>query len=373
MITTQVSAARPPSQRLLSLDVLRGFDMFWIIGAAKIVLALHKASPDGLVGALATQLDHQPWAGIHCYDLIFPLFIFIVGASMVFSLTRILEESGKWAAVRRVFRRSLLLYLVGIFYYGGISEGVDRIRLMGVLQRIALCHLFAGVLFCNFRLRGLIAVSVLLLGGYWALMTFVPVPGVGAGVFAEGSNLANYVDQHYLPWRKWDGDHDPEGLLSTLPAIATCLIGVFAGLLLRNRNLSESRKVAWLVVAGIAGVGLGSAWGLQFPVIKKLWTSSFVLVAGGYSCLLLAVFHQVIEVWKVRKWTGPFVWIGMNPIAIYLTYKFVDFQQLASRLVGGPVKLACGNYGDLLLTLVVLGMGLMFVRFLYQRKLFLKL
>ncbi|MBI3191866.1 MAG: DUF1624 domain-containing protein, partial [Pedosphaera parvula] len=294
--TGSPSTATVP-QRLLALDALRGFDMFWIVGAEEIVHALHKVSHAGPVNFLATQLTHASWEGVRFYDLIFPLFVFIIGVSLVFSLSRTVEQHGKAEAYKRIFRRALLLYLIGILYYGGFAKGVDHIRLLGVLQRLALCYLFAGLLFVTLRLRGMIIACAALLVGYWALMTFVPVPGVGAGNFAEGKNLANYIDKTCLPLFKWDGDHDPEGLLSTLPAIANCLLGVFAGLLLKTKALTEPKKVQWLIGSGVAGVLLGFLWGLQFPVIKKVWTSSYVLVAAGYSCLFLAAFHQIIEIW----------------------------------------------------------------------------
>jgi predicted acyltransferase len=371
--TGKSSPSTPLAQRLLSLDALRGFDMFWIVGAEEIVHALNKVSQTGLTGMLANQLSHRDWVGVAFYDLIFPLFVFIVGVSLVFSLSRSLEQTGKAATCRKILWRAGLLYLIGILCYGGIGEGVEKIRLLGVLQRIALAYLGAGLLFVNLRVRGLIIACVALLVGYWALMTFVSVPGVGAGNFAEGKNLANYIDHQYLPFRKWDGDHDPEGLLSTLPAIGTCLLGVFAGLFLKHQGRSEQQKVNWLLAAGAAGVVLGFLWGLQFPVIKKVWTSSYVLVAGGYSCLFLAVFYQVIEIWKYQKWAMPFVWIGVNPITIYLAHNLINFRTLAERFVGGPVKASLGNYGELLVTLVAMSFTFLVVNFLYRRKIFLRL
>jgi predicted acyltransferase len=247
----------------------------------------------------------------------------------------------------------------------------------------------------------IITAAVLLLT-YWALMTFVPFPDVRPpnsnvqeitkpngftniaqlnmssttmlrGQFIPGVNLANYVDQKYLPGYKWDGTYDPEGLLSTLPAIVTCLLGVFAGLLLRNPNVPDQKKVFLLAGAGVAGVALGFLWGLEFPVIKKLWTSSYVLVAGGYACLFLAAFYQIIEIWQWRKWCTPFVWIGMNPITIYLVFHFVSFEKLANLLVGGPVATAFGSFAPVILSLAVLMLMFAFVRFLYNRKLFLRL
>jgi predicted acyltransferase len=374
----ETAPASPPArsnstQRLVSLDALRGFDMFWIVGAEEIVHALHKVSQSGPLDFLKEQFTHKPWQGVTFYDLIFPLFVFIVGVSLVFSLTKTLEQSGRAVAYRRILLRSLSLYLIGIIYYGGLAKTINDIRLLGVLQRIALCYFFAGLLFCSFKVRGLVVACVVLLVGYWAMMTFIPVPGIGAGHFNEGANLANYLDTEYLPFRKWDGDHDPEGLLSTLPAIATCLLGVFAGLLLKNQTLAGPKKVQGLIGAGVAGLLLGFLWGLQFPIIKKIWTSSYVLVAGGYSCLFLALFYQVIELWKFQKWAQPFVWIGMNPIAVYLAWAFFPFADLANRLAGGPVKASLGNAGEVLITMLALGMVFLLSRFLSRRKIFLRL
>src|SRR5438132_7067171 len=211
--TTTTTSSAPPLQstrRLVSLDALRGFDMFWIVGAEEVVHALYAANPNATTEFLKNQFTHKPWAGVVFYDLIFPLFVFIVGVSLLFSLTKMIEQSGKASACRRVLVRGVLLYLIGIIYYGGFSKTVQDIRLLGVLQRIALCYLFAGLLFCALRTRGLIVACAALLLGYWAMMTFIPVPGVGAGNFHEHTNLANYLDSRYLPLRKWDHDYDPE-------------------------------------------------------------------------------------------------------------------------------------------------------------------
>ena len=366
------AAAAPIAQRLLSLDALRGFDMFWIVGAESLVSGLRKISDTGPIKLLADQLEHKPWAGFHFEDLIFPLFVFIIGVSLVFSLTKTIAQSGRRTAVLRILRRSALLYLLGILYYGGLSTPIEKIRLLGVLQRLALCYLFASLLFCYLKPKALVGVCAGILIGYWALLSFVPVPGHGAGNFAEGMNLANYLDK-YLPLRKWDGDHDPEGLLSTLPAIANCLLGVFAGLLLQNAAVPDRKKVRYLIAGGIACLAVGWLWHLNFPVIKKIWTSSFVLVASGYSCLLLAAFYQVIDVWKWQKWAMPFVWIGANAITIYFGGRFLDFEGLAKLLVGGEMNHVFGRYGELVLALTTLALGFWFLRFLYQRKIFLRL
>jgi predicted acyltransferase len=379
------SAANLPLKpgRLMSLDALRGFDMFWIIGADALVQGVRKVSENQVTGGWARQLEHVDWAGFHFEDLIFPMFVFIVGVSLVFSLGRTIEQHGRNAAVWRIVRRAVLMYLLGVFYYGGFGISLEQIRLLGVLQRIAICYLCAGLIFCYWGQRGRLIWCVSLLVGYWLVMAFVPVPGGTAGDFAEGKNLANWVDKEFLPLRKWDGDHDPEGLLSTLPAIANCLIGVFAGMLLRDPNRNDWKKVGYLVAAGVVLAALGWLWNLQFPVIKKIWTSSFVLVACGYSCLLLAAFHLVIEAIGWRRWALPFVWIGMNPITIYMVRYLVDIPKIARRLVGvhlntdnpipGDPNTYFGDYDQLVVAVV--GLLIMFgiARFLYQRRIFLRL
>ena len=223
--------------------------MFWIIGADGAAKALAEMlSGKGTIlstagNIIGGQFEHAEWEGLHFYDLIFPLFIFVTGVAIVFSLTRLVEQESKFTAHWRVLRRSLLLFALGLVYYGSVSESWPDIRLLGVLNRIALCYLFTSLLFLNLRLLGLIVVFVAILAGYWALMTFVPVSWIGMGSYAKDANLANWIDAQYLPGRKWNGAWDPEGLLSTLPAIGTCLLGVFAGLLLKERVPSSHRCV----------------------------------------------------------------------------------------------------------------------------------
>ncbi len=427
---TTLTAKTPPSQRLMSVDALRGFDMFWIIGADSLVYALNRMTQTRPTSFLANQLDHVEWAGFHFYDLIFPLFVFIVGVSLVFSLTRTMAQEGRAEALKRVFRRSVLLFVIGIFYSGGLTNSWPDIRLMGVLNRIALAYFFAGLLFCLFKPRALAAICVGILAGYWALMTFVPIrdlqltksalaqraeeagnaetaalfkdernpsaikdsPAWAAaqkmfyattnrvtGKFDAGLNLADHLDFQYLPARKYDTFFDPEGLLSTLPAVATCLLGVFAGLLLRIPNLAGNQKVAWLIAFGIAAATLGWLWDAQFPVIKKIWTSSYVLVAGGYSAILLGLFYLVVDIWQARAWCQPFVWMGMNSITIYLASNFLGgFRRLARRFVGGDVEAFFDQHiakgcGEMAIAIVGLLLAFWLVHFLYKRKIFLRL
>jgi predicted acyltransferase len=421
-----------PPQRLMSVDALRGFDMFWIIGADSLVYALNRLSRSKPTAFLADQLEHADWEGFHFYDLIFPLFVFIVGASMVFSLSKTIEQAGRGEALKRVFRRGVLLFVIGLFYSGGFRYAWPDMRLLGVLNRIALAYLFGGLLFCLCKPRTLVAICIGLLAGYWAVMTFTPIRDIQltkdniallaekagdketaaffnnqdslnpsavkdcpawaateklfyattnrvTGHFEKGLNLANHLDFQYLPGRKYDTFFDPEGFLSTIPAVATCLLGAFAGLLLKNQLVEDRRKVLYLLAFGLGAAALGWLWNLQFPVNKKLWTSSFVLVAGGYSSILMGLFFLVVDVLQIRKWCQPFVWMGMNSITIYLASNLMGgFRLVAGRIAGGDVRHFFDQHiakgvGDMMLSIVGLLLAFWFVHFLYRRKLFLRL
>ncbi len=362
-----------PTNRVMSVDVLRGFDMFWIVGGGAIVGALKAFGDHPVILFLANQLEHREWEGCVFYDLIFPLFVFLVGVSIVFSLGRIAEHGGAWAAHRRIFKRFAIMFLLGIFYYGGIAKGIDGIRLLGVLQRLALCYLFTSLLFCHLNPKQLAVVCAALLLGYWALLSFVPVPGVGVPSFDVEKNWANYIDAQFLPFRRNNGTWDPEGILSTIPAVGSCLLGVFAGLFIKDKRITAEKKGMYLLAAGVALLALGYAWGLQCPVIKKIWTSSYVLVAGGYSCMLLGVFYQVVDVWKIRAWTPPFLWIGSNALAIYMARNLVDFPAIAQRFTGVPADPATAPGRTLALTLVSLALIIALARFLYRRQVFIRI
>ncbi len=429
------TTSTPPSNRLMSLDALRGFDMFWIIGADSLVYALTRMNRNPVTQFFADQLDHAEWAGFRFYDLIFPLFVFMVGASIVFSLTKIINESGRAGAMGRVLKRGLLLFVIGIIYSGGFTNPWPDLRLMGVLNRIALAYTGAGLLFCLFKPRALAGICGGILIAYWAMLMFVPIRDIQlektnlaalaeqsgdaksarlfreagnaspvnpsaikasptwaaaeqmyaattnrvTGKFDAGYNLVNHFDFEHLPARKYDLFFDPEGMLSTIPAIATCLLGVFAGLLLQSGTFSNDKKLAWLFGAGVACVALGWLWGLQFPVVKKIWTSSYVLVAGGYSAILLGAFYLVVDVWKYQKWCQPFVWMGMNSITIYLIKNFLGgtFSKLSARLVGGDIKVwlddhVAKGFGELVISVGGLLIAFWIVRFLYKKKIFLR-
>jgi predicted acyltransferase len=376
--SADASAAAPRStplsagaDRLQSLDALRGFDMFWIIGGSGLVLGLAKLIAGGETPDwLPIQLEHPAWNGCTFCDLIFPLFVFIVGAALPFSLGKRIERGENLGRVYwRVFRRTVLLVLLGLLYQGLLENGFSaNLRWPSVLGRIGLAYGCAAVITLNtssFRAR--VAWIAILLLGYWATMMWVPVPDYGAGNPEPGKTLADYIDQHLLPGRLYCGNHDPEGLLSTIPAVATCLLGVLAGQWLRRPRPDGYRKAAVLLASGAACLALGWLWSMVVPLNKNLWTSSFVLWTGGWSLLLLSVFYLVIDVLGWKKWAFFFVVVGANAITIYLACRFVDFSAVGKLLFGHSplhhaILPACSRLAVEWLLLYVLYRGRVFLR-----------
>jgi len=361
------------ARRMVSVDALRGFDMFWLVGGTGLALAIVKLFGPGVQAVLLPQFDHCKWAGCTFYDLIYPLFIFVVGMSVVFSIEKYKGGEKNRRVYKRIARRFVLLFVLGVLFYGGFNRPWPDIRLLGVLQRIAICYLVAALLYYHFSIETLAGVAAGVLIGYWALFTFVPVPSTGLCSFTVDSNWHRFMDELLLPGRKYDGTWDNNGLLATLPAVATCLLGVFAALLIKSDRIPDKRKLAVCISGGLLMVALGWLWGFQFPVIKRIWSPSYVLVAGGYSYVLLGLFYLVVDVWQYRKWVGPFVWIGANPLTIYLAREFVDFNAFAERFVGGSIANAVGpDVAYLLQMIVSLALSLLVVWFLYRKKIFLR-
>ncbi len=353
-----------PAPRLASLDALRGFDMFWIIGGGSLHGAMKTLGDSWTARIFSEQLDHAKWEGFHFYDLVFPMFVFIAGVSLALSLPRKAAQHGRSAAAGSLALRAVILFAIGVLYSGGFSKGIEGVRWLGVLQRIALASLGAGLLSLWLGARALAVTCGAVLLGYWALLTFVPMPGGTPGDLREGHNLANWFDSQFLPGRKYDRDHDPEGILSTIPAIANCILGVLAGIFLRSTRAEGSRKSLLLVGGGVALLALGLLWSVQFPMIKKLWTSSFVLFACGCSAILLGAFHQIIEVRKMRAWAEPFIWIGLNPITIYLAANIASFDRLADRFAG--------TAPGLLHAAVATGLAVLLAWWLHRRRIYLR-
>jgi predicted acyltransferase len=358
--------------RVLSIDALRGFDMFWIIGGDTFFTALLGASGWAAAGELQKQLEHVPWEGFVFYDLIFPLFLFIVGCAIPFSLEK--YRSDPKLVVGRIVRRTLLLVLMGLVYNRIQDFDWSELRWMGVLQRIGICYGVAALLFVRLPTRALVASLVGILVGYWMILVWVPVPGGVAGDLSPAGNFAGYLDRTLLPgkiYEEYYGHGDNEGLLSTLPAIATVLLGIFAGQWLKSER-GPWTKVAGLAVSGAFLLGLGILWGNTFPIIKNLWTSSFVLVAGGWSLLLLSLFYCLIDVLGFQKWAWVWIVIGANAITIYMLQEFVPFDSVSEFFFRGLASLN-GSASAWILAGGALLLKWLLLVFLYRNRIFLRL
>jgi predicted acyltransferase len=318
-----------------------------------------------------------PWEGFVFYDMIFPLFLFIAGVSMPFSiLKRKARGDSPQSIYLHLFRRVFLLILLGLIYNRILYFNFEHQRWASVLGRIGLAWFFAAIIALNTSIRKQIYWFVGILLSYWAILTLIPVPGFGAGVLTPEGNLAAYVDQKLLPGFLCCYKYgDNEGILSTLPAIATALLGVLTGhfLAMKSPKITELNKGFIMLASGLAVLGAGMAWGLVFPIIKNIWTSSFALVAGGWSLILLAIFYLVIDVWRFQRWSFPFVVIGMNSIAIYmLSAGIIDFEAMSRFFFTGT-----GNFFSEPARPVVAAVGVLicewaFLYFMYRKRIFLK-
>ena len=356
-----------PPYRLVSIDALRGFDMFWIVGGATFFVSLL-----ALFNIHTTQFEHAAWHGFTFWDLIFPLFVFIMGISMTFSINKRLERGENRKDIyKHIVIRTLILILLGLIYNGLLDLDFAYQRYAGVLQRIALCYFFSSIIVMNTKIKGQIIWTASLMLFYWGAMMLIPVPGVGAGVLTPSGNLSAFIDQKLLPGTFCCYEFgDNEGILSTIPAISTALLGALTGHWLQS-SFSKKRKALGLMIAGIASLLLGLLWNLVFPINKLIWTSSYVLYSAGWSLLLLCLFYWLIDVQGWQSWSFPFVLIGLNPITIYMASALFDFSIIAKIFIHGFMD-EMGRYQPLFLVTCTLIVKWYFLYFLYKHKIFLK-
>ncbi len=365
------------SGRIISIDALRGFDMFWIMGSSELAIALLALSKSDWAMRLASQFRHSSWNGFTFYDLIFPLFLFIVGLTIPLSLAKY-HNKGKTnfkSAYSRIISRTIILFFLGLCINGFLDFNFPAMRWPGVLQRIAVCYLIAAIIVLHIRPKSQpIAIGILIaaiLVGYWLIMRFVPVPGVAAGEYlSREGNLAGYIDRLLIPGRLYYEFGDNEGLLSTIPALATTLSGVLTGYMLKS-NKTPVFKLKWIFAGSFIALVLGTLWNFLFPVNKILWTSSFVLVSSGCSLFLMGLFYWLIDYKGYKKWAFPFVVIGMNAITIYVVQGLFDFGIIVNILIHGFVGYM-GSAQDIFYRICLVALKWFFLYFLYKRKIFLK-
>jgi predicted acyltransferase len=366
--------------RLVSLDVLRGITIAFMILVNNNGDERHAYWP----------LKHAHWNGWTPTDLVFPTFLFVAGLSLVFSFeSRLSKGVSKSSLFFHAFKRSVILFLLGLVVNGFPFFHLSTLRIYGVLQRFAVCLLIVSALHLwNRGVKSKIAVLVFALLSYWIIMRWVPVPGYGLPtrdipLLDRDANWVAYIDRHIFPGRLYEGTRDPEGLLSNLPALGTALLGMLTGIWLRTQK-SVRTKFFGLFAAAIAGLLLGKLWGHWFPINKKLWTSSYVLFAAGWSLLGLSLCYWAIEIkqWK-RGWTFPWLVFGSNAIAAYV------FSELLAPALGAVsighksvhaivyqnvfARVPDPALGSLLYSLSFVAVCFVPVLVLYRKKIFIKI
>jgi len=348
--------------------------MFWIMGAEEIVHNLAKVTNSSFIQAMSNELVHPDWHGFRFYDLIFPLFLFMAGVATPYSLGKELDKGkSKNELLLRVIKRGLILVLLGVIYNNGLElKPIAEIRFGSVLGRIGLAYMFANIIYLYTKQRGQIIWFCSLLIGYWFMLLFNAAPGFANGDLTMEGNFASYLDRLIMPGKLYLGIHDPEGLVSTIPAISTGLLGIYAGNLLKNSPLTMQRKALQLFMMGIVSILIAQLWNLVFPINKNLWSSSFVMHVGGYSLILLALFYYIIDVRGYKKWAFFFSIIGMNSILIYMSGQFIHWEYTTESIFKWLVQLV-GEPANLVLfaTLYVL-VKWAFLYFLYKKNVFLR-
>jgi len=300
----------PRTERLVSLDVFRG------ITIAGMILVNNPGSWEHIYW----PLEHAQWHGWTPTDLVFPFFLFIVGVAITLAFASRVESGRSTRDLYvKVIRRTLIIFAIGLFLNGFPYFNFAELRIPGVLQRIAICYFLASIIFLNTKVRTQVAITIALLVVYWLLVKLVPAPGFAAGDLTKEGSLPSFVDRVVFGKHVWAQAkvYDPEGLLSTVPALATTLMGVLAGHWLRTSK-SAYEKVAGLFVVGALCTAVGWAWNAFFPINKALWTSSYVLFTGGLALQFLAICYWVIDIKGYRKWAKPFEVFGVNALALYI-------------------------------------------------------
>lgn len=363
-----------PQQRLLSLDALRGLDMLCIIGLEDLIREWSQLTDAPGVHTLAQQFEHVPWAGLHLYDLIFPLFMFLSGVAMPLSLDSRMERGDSRLALwRKILIRTGVLILLGMLYNGVFAASPAEPRYASVLGQIGLAWGITATVFLLVRKR---AYRFTIFGGWLVAVALLhllfPVPGHGAGALTADGSINSWVDRLLLPGRLHGGNFDPEGLLSILCAVPLTMAGALAGSFLKSAEGNPWRFVYGLALAGVTSVGGGMVFSFAgYPPIKALWTATFDLYAIGISALLFALFYAVIDVLRYQSWSFVLRVIGMNALTIYLGSRLISFPKVAD-LVFGRLAGFAGEGGPLVLLGGVLLLQWLVLYFFYRKRWFLR-
>lgn len=364
-----------PTGRLASLDALRGFDMLFIAGLAYLIRAVCCLFPGGESFWLENQMHHVAWDGLAHHDTIFPLFIFIAGVSFPYSYAKQVKiGKTRWQIYKKIFIRAAVLVFLGMICNGLLKLQSGPQRFFSVLERIGVAGMFASILYINFKPRGRIIIAALILIVYGAI-SFIVAPDAPAGtspLSLEGS-IAAYVDRTLFPNLIYkQGIYDPEGLLSTFPAIVTAMLGNFTGEFISNSKSSENKKCLYMIGAAAVMTIVGLIWSHWLPLNKKLWSSSFTLVVGGYSVAMLALFYWLIDVKGYQKWAFPLKVVGMNSIAIFMLPKIIDLKYTVNFFLGGLCTRLGEGWDNVLFWSGYLVLVYLILYFMYKKDIFIK-
>ncbi len=361
------------SERLISLDAFRGFT----------IAAMIMVNNPGSWSHVYAPLLHAKWNGLTPTDLVFPFFIFIVGVSIALAYSKRLKRGTPKAGMyKKIIFRSLKIFAVGIFLSLYPKFNIADLRVAGVLQRISIVFLICAILFLTTKWKTQAIIGTVLLTGYWLAMVLIPTPGLGIVSLEPGQNLAAWADSILLPGRMWQGTWDPEGLLSTLPAVASGISGMLVGHIILS-NEDRYKKVIWLFLAGFAAMLIGYAWSWNFPLNKNLWSSSFVMVTSGLASMILASSIYLVDILGRTQGTRIGVIFGANAISVYVlagllgyVFRRIEFfgASINKHLMDLFTSLGCGmKFSSLLYALFYIAILFIPAVILYRKKIFIKL
>lgn len=372
------------TQRLESLDVLRGFDLFFLVGLEMVMHHLSSAINTPSFHSFMWCFTHVDWEGFSSWDLVMPLFMFMSGITIPFALSRYKNEKDKSLVYRRILKRVVLLWIFGMMCQGNLlGLNPDRIYLYtNTLQSIAMGYLISSLLYLHTSIRTQIITAIVLLLCFWGAMELITIQGFGGGDYTPNGNLAEWIDREVLG-RFRDGASIANGevvfpewyrytwILSSMNFGVTVLTGTFAGYILKDKQLMPKKKLGYLLIIGALMVIAGWTWGIWHPVIKKLWTSSMVLVSSGYCFLLMALFYYIIDYKGWKKYTGWLKVYGMNSIVAYMLAMCVNFSCIGHSLFHG-LEQYLGAYYQVLITASNAVIVYLILWFMYQKKIFLR-
>ena len=371
-------------QRLESLDVLRGADLFFLMAVGPLVRRLIKTLDIAWLNDCYWLFDHAAWEGFSPWDIIMPLFIFMTGITIPFAMGRLREERNYRSALWRITKRVALLWLFGMICQGRLLNlDFERIYLYSnTLQAIAVAYAVSALAFLFTRLRTQIIIAISLLLGYWGAMEFISVGEFGGGDYSTTHNLAEWVDQTVLG-RFRDGAKVVDGvvvfdakyhytwILSSLNFVATGMLGLFAGVIAKSQ-MAERRKLWWFAGLGVAMVAAGLVWSIWHPIIKCIWSSSMTLFSGGICYLLLWLCYYLIDYKGYRRGLTLFKVYGMNSIAAYMMPKFIKMRAISTALLFGTAQYLGDDWYALLIAFVNVVLSYLLLYYMYKRKIFLK-